>query len=167
MFKFIKKLLHRPTLEELANTPNSGIIIDKDFGMISYEPPNKHYDEGYWQMYNSWTLPAYNADVSCSAIPGDLNGPFEESRYFLLSKKDTLNTLWELCNKELHLIKQDWYPNDKDQNIQDIYYLSSFGMGKLNTNNWDVSFEAKENYRWTFVTFEFKNNTIINNIIDT
>jgi len=167
MFNFLKKLLHRPSLEELAKRPNSGVLYDEDFGFISYEPPNKNWDEGYWQMFNDWGCSESNAKIGCSTIPGDKNGPFKESRHFLLSKKENLNDLWQLCNKSLNKIKQEWYPGDTDKSIQDIYYLSSLGMGKSNTDDWNISFETKEDYRWSFVTFTIRNNIISDYTIDT
>lgn len=98
---------------------------DPDFGKISYEPPYKEGQEGFWQMYNDWEYPEFNAKVGCSMIPGDENGPFESSREFLLDKRKKLDMLWDMCHEELLNTIEQWYPNISTKKPGDIYYLSS------------------------------------------
>lgn len=167
MFGFLKRLFKRPSLEQLASTPGSGVINDPDFGFISYEPPYKEGDEGYWQMYNDWEHPESNAKVGCSAIPGDENGPFPVAREFLLSKRNDLDGLWNLCHDELIKVIRQWYQDDKDKSPMDIYYLSSLSMENSKSDEWEVSFEAKDEFFWTFTSFQIKGNTIIGNSTDT
>jgi hypothetical protein len=167
MFDFLKNFFKSPNLEELASTPGSGVIKDPDFGFISYELPYKTGGEGFWQMYNDWDHPESNAKIGCSAIPGDENGPFKEARQFLLSKRNDLDALWDLCCDELIKIIAVWYPEEKGRDPKEVYYLSSLSMENSNSDEWEVSFEAKDDYFWTFISFQIKGNTIIGNTTDT
>ena len=156
MIKFIKQLFKRPSLEELASIPKSGVLKDRDFGFISYVPPSKKEDEGFWQMYHEWEHPESNAKVGCSIIPGDDNGPFESSRKFLLSKRSQLSELWEFCHDELSKIVQEWYQKENTNDPKDIYFLSSLALEKSGGDEWEISFEAHDKYFWTFVSFQIK-----------
>jgi hypothetical protein len=167
MFGFLKTIFKRPSLEELAAKPVSEVMKDVDFGYISYEPPSVKGEEGYWQMYDDWSFPEANAKLGCSAIPGDANGPFQIARKFLLSKRDALEELWVLCSDELQKIKEQWYPKETEMSHKDIYFLSSISMERSDSDEWEISFEAKDGYFWTFVSFQIKDNNIVGNTIDT
>lgn len=167
MLSFLKKFFKKPSLEELASIPGSGVIKDPDFGFISYEPPYKEGDEGFWQMYDDWEHPESNAKVGCSAIPGDETGPFQEARQFLLSKRNNLGGLWSLCHDELIKAIERWYQKEDTKDPKEIYYLSSLSVESSKCDEWEVSFEAKDQYFWTFTSFQIKGNTIVGNTTDT
>ena len=167
MLGFLKRIFKRPSLKELAAKRGSGVMKDSDFGYISYEPPSAEGEEGYWQMYDDWSFPEVNAKLGCSAIPGDENGPFQIARKFLLSKRDALEELWVLCGEELEKIKEQWYPEETDKSYRDIYFLSSISVERSDSNEWEISFESKDSYFWTFVSFQIKDNNILGNTIDT
>jgi hypothetical protein len=118
-------------------------------------------------MYDDWVHPESNAKVGCSAIPGDETGPFQEARQFLLSKRNDLDGLWSLCHDELVKAIERWYQEEDTKDPKEIFYLSSLSMESSKSDEWEVSFEAKDQYFWTFTSFQIKGNTIVGNTTDT
>lgn len=168
MFNLFKIFFSTPSLEELSKIPGSGVVDDKDFGLIRFVEAAGEEDEGFWQMEHDWELPAYNAKIGCCEIPGDINGPFDEARSFLLSKKENIDALWKLCEGELRKNIAQWYPKDIAKNSEDIFFLSSLAMDSDSDNKgWEISFEAKDEYKWTFMSFQLEGDKIIGGTVDT
>jgi hypothetical protein len=168
MFNFIKRIIGIPDLDKLVEVEGSGFLKDPDFGLIRYVEASDD-EEGFWQMDDDWDLPEEKAKVSCCVIPGDINGPFVEARQFLLLKKENLSKLWLLCEDELHEQIKVWYPNDIGRPPQDIFFIASLALDgvKQNSNGWEVSFESRDDFRWTFMSFQFQGNELVSGSVDT
>jgi hypothetical protein len=100
---------------------------DPDFGPITFDS-GKGAVVGVWQMDGDWNMPADNAKLGCSSIPGDKNGPFLEARTFLLQIKSDANRIWQLSEVILKNQLRKWRIADQIDDVKDYVYWSSLSL---------------------------------------
>jgi len=168
MFGFFRRIFFKPKrteaelTEELLSDPGSGLIGDEDFGLISYFQPSDQED-GIWQMEDEWENPDESAIITCTGIPGNIHGPYKESRDFLLSKRQKLDQIWALCQKPLLAYTARWSPGSESANPKDIYWLSTMALNDSSLEVFEVGFESKEDHPLGQIYFEITDGKIINN----
>jgi len=141
MFDFFKQLFFKP--QKL-------VIIDPDFGEISYS-------DGSWIMQGRWQILEKKAHIRCIDIPGDEYGPTVKSRKFLITKKHSLDELWTLFSPELIkiLAQNDLQKNDRDP--KQILYIESLAGGS--EQDWEVAFQSDCDYgeNWIHISIAMEN----------
>jgi hypothetical protein len=143
-------------------------VLDADFGAISFDENPERAGVGIWQMHEKWELPDARARLRCNSIPGTKDGPYEQSRGFLLEKKAAVESLWDLCGGVLSDVRKEWYPEKADRPLKELFILSSLGLEEpiLDPPKWSVGFEGTAS-PWLYVEVSFEGATVLGHSCDT
>ena len=106
-------------------------------------------NDSYWELKEPWKDTRCSANFDFIALPGDENGPFEYSIPFFNSKKENLNSLWDLLQNPLKAVISDKFSEKEGEEPKEVFYLKSLTMDS--EEKWDVGFQC--NHRNAFVEF--------------
>ncbi|MEO7098734.1 MAG: hypothetical protein ABI162_05190 [Luteolibacter sp.] len=160
MFNIFKKLI--------SKKPGVISLNDPDFGHITFDPSDSDPTVGIWQMDQDWEIPEDFAKVGCSSIPGTAAGPDDNARAFLLAKKRSLKSVWDLVFVRLEAIRQRWRPDTEQQDLRQVFPLTSLSLDEPMTDppNCQVSFEPVGG-KWIFASIQLCGDIITGDTIDT
>ncbi len=160
MFNIFKKLI--PKKPEVIS------MNDRDFGQITFVQSDSAPAVGIWQMNENWEMPEDSASVGCSSIPGTADGPDDEARAFLLTKKASLQAVWGLVAERLETLRGKWRPDTGQQDLRQVFRLTSLSLDEPITDppNWEVSFEPVDG-KWIFASIQLSGDTITGDTVDT
>lgn len=135
-------------------TPIISKMTDPDFGKITYDGE----DTGIWQSDDDIQMPEHKASLGFSSIPGTQEGPYPEAKKFLLSKKNDLDNIWNLCEETLRGVCKERKHLDPELPIRDQFQLTGLSLDhehwKEDPKHWEVCFEPTTNARiWVFIGF--------------
>jgi hypothetical protein len=166
MFNIFKKLF--PVKPKEIEEIDEIIPNDPDFGYISFFESNSNPAVGIWQMHENWEMPEDCASVGCSSIPGTIGGPDPNARAFLLSKKASLQVVWNLVADRLEMIRCKWRPDTGQQDLRQVFRLTSLSLDEPITDppNWEVAFEPVDG-KWIFARIQLSGDNITGHGVDT
>ena len=125
--------------------------LDPDFGEIRY------IKDGSWQMIGTWTRESHRAKICCIDIPGDLEGPSQKSREFLLNKKQETQKIWSSFRGKLVSVLDENSLNPSGLDPEALLFIES--LAGDSEDDWEVSFEADadDDEEWIHISFVFRN----------
>lgn len=184
MIKFFKNLFkpkrsESELIRELLNESGSGLIDDADFGIIEYFQPI-NCDDGIWQMIEKWKYSKYTNSLQfcSSSIPGNIEGPYNSARNFLLSKNnsESINALWESSDIGLSKQIERWHKRHLGKKPRELFHLSFIDINSMKNNDvfeWEIVFIPKEETVelkgdvFTSIYIKFENDKYVGTSCDT
>jgi hypothetical protein len=144
-----------------------GVLIDPDFGRISFDADGRGAPRGIWQMHDDWPSARPSEKLSCNSIPGTVDGPDPEARGFLLAKKGATADLWIRCAPTLEEVRERWPRLEKSGPLESTFCLSSVGLDEPITDppRWSVGFESYG--FWVYVEISFVGEKVVGYVCDT
>ena len=141
-------------------------IMDPDLGELVFNFVKHNPANSYWQGQIPFEP---TSDIISVALPGDINGPDEKARQFVLAAGKRFRRIHQLVKPKLRAALQQWVSKDVPENLFSMVKLASIDITDVSNEpaDWELSFETKPGFRWCFISIRFEGNIPLDAVVDT
>ncbi|AUD77740.1 hypothetical protein CW740_00210 [Kangiella profundi] len=100
-------------------------------------------------------------------IPGNEDGPNNNSVEFISNKMACIDKYWEICSPTLLSVAHDFDSIDKNLTAKELFKVTAISVNSDDNKDWEVCFETEQPNKWIYIGLHFENEELVANDINT